>query len=102
MIYLANRSDIVPAAIVKSNADHIKIKCDTTHNNSLSCLIVRTLSAPIYLSNSPGVFCHRAILTMGGSDRGWGFPHRTNRFALYPFRLSMLSIVNLTAEPSLF
>ncbi len=40
------------------------------HINSLSCLIGRTLSAPIHHSNSPGVFGHRAILTMGGSDRG--------------------------------
>ncbi len=41
-----------------------KCTCCTYHknNNSFSCLIVRTLSAPIYLSNSPGVFAHRAIL----------------------------------------
>ncbi len=49
-----------------------------THNphNSLSCLIVRTLSAPIYLSNPPGVFGHRAILLWGGSRHGWGFSLR--------------------------
>ncbi len=43
-------------------------KCTcTTHqtHNSLPCLIVRTHSAPIYLSNSPGVFGHRAILMWG-------------------------------------
>ncbi len=61
-------------------------KCTcTTHqpHNSLSCLIVRTLSALIYLSYSPGVFCHRAILTIGG-DRtvAGGVPHRTNRLVL--------------------
>ncbi len=32
---------------------------------SLSRLIVRTLSAPIYLSNSPGIFGHCAILIWG-------------------------------------
>ncbi len=38
-----------------------------THHkyNAHSCLIVRTLSAPIHLSNSPGVFGHRAILMWG-------------------------------------
>ncbi len=41
-------------------------------HNSFFCLIVRTLSALIYISNSPGVFGHRAILTMGGSRHGWG------------------------------
>ncbi len=40
--------------------------CTHHKHNSLSCLIVRTLSAPIYFSNPPGVFGHRAILTMGG------------------------------------
>ncbi len=35
---------------------------------SLSCLIVCTLSTPIYLSNSPGVFGHRAILIWGGIE----------------------------------
>ncbi len=30
---------------------------------------MRTLSAPIYFSNPPGVFGHRAILTMGGGGR---------------------------------
>ncbi len=63
----------------------LKCTCTTHHtHNSLSCLIVRTLSAPVYLSYSPGVFGHRAILTMGGSDRGWGFPHRWNRFVSDP------------------
>ncbi len=38
----------------------------TTNTNAFSSLIVGTLSAPIYLSNSPGIFGHRAILTMGG------------------------------------
>ncbi len=33
--------------------------------NYLRCLIVRTLSAPIYLSNSTDVFGHRAILMWG-------------------------------------
>ncbi len=53
-----------------------------TQHNSLSCLIVRTLSALIYPSNSPAVFGHRAILLWGGSRHGWGFPHRTNRYVL--------------------
>ncbi len=56
--------------------------CAHHKHNSFSCLIVCTLSAPIHFPNSTGVFGHRAILTMGGSDRGWGFPHRTNRFVL--------------------
>ncbi len=58
--------------------------CTHHKHNSLSCFTVRTLSAPIYLSYSPGVFGHRAILTMGRSDRGWEFPHRTNRYASEP------------------
>ncbi len=50
-----------------------KCTCCTHHkHNALTCLIVRTLSAPIYLSNSPGVFGHRAILTMGGIGPGLG------------------------------
>ncbi len=68
-------------------------KCTAVHttHNSFSCLIVRTLSAPIQLSYSPCAFGQRAILTIGGSDRGWGFPHRTNRYVLespfiYPTR----------------
>ncbi len=40
---------------------------------SLSCLIVRTLSSPIYLSNSPGVFGHRAILMWGDRGMAGGF-----------------------------
>ncbi len=51
-----------------------KCTCCTHHrHNSLSCLIVRTLSAPIYLSNSPGVFGHRAILIWGDRDMAGGF-----------------------------
>ncbi len=51
-----------------------KCACCTHHtHNSISCLIVRTLSAPIYLSNSPGVFGHRAILTMGDRTVTGGF-----------------------------
>ncbi len=51
-----------------------KCTCCTHHeHNSLSCLIVRTLSAPIYLSNSPGVFGHRAILIWGDRDIAGGF-----------------------------
>ncbi len=35
----------------------------TSHTQlSLYCLIVRTLSEPIHLSNASGVFGHRAIL----------------------------------------
>ncbi len=40
---------------------------------SLSCLIVRTLSAPIFLSNSSDVFDHRAILIWGDRDMAGGF-----------------------------
>ncbi len=71
--------------------------CTHHKHNPLSRLIVRTLSAPIDLSNSPGVFGHRAILTLGGSDRGWGFPHRTNRFVLncsYPNYPRFVSLSN--------
>ncbi len=47
---------------------------NTSHtHNSLSCLIVRTLSALIYLSNSPGVFGHRAILLWGDRGMAGGF-----------------------------
>ncbi len=61
-----------------------KCTCCTHHKHkSLPCLIVRTLSAPIYLYKSPGVIGQRAILTMGGSDRGWGFSRRT---ICYPIR----------------
>ncbi len=46
-----------------------KCTCCTHHKHkSLSCLIVHTLSTPIYLPNSPSVFGHRAILMWG--DRG--------------------------------
>ncbi len=63
-----------------------KCTCCTHHkHNSYSHLIVRTLCAPIYLSNSPGVFGHCAILILGGSSHGWGFPHRTNRYVSTPF-----------------
>ncbi len=48
-------------------------RCTHNKHNSLSCLIASTLSAPIDLTNPPGVFGHRAILIMGGSGRGWGF-----------------------------
>ncbi len=48
------------------------------HNNSLAFLIVRTLSALIYPSNSPAVFGHRAILLWGGSRHGWVFSIRTS------------------------
>ncbi len=54
----------------------------TKQHNSQSRLIVRMHSAPINLSNSTGVFGHRAILTMGGSRHGWGFSHRTNRYII--------------------
>ncbi len=59
----------------------INVPAQHSTHNSFFCLIVCTLSALIYISNTPGVFGHRAILTMGGggSDRGWGFPYRTNR-----------------------
>ncbi len=58
-----------------------KCTCCTHHKHNSFCrLIVCTLSAPIYLSNSPGIFGHPAILTMGGSDRGQGLPHRTNSY----------------------
>ncbi len=56
-----------------------KCTCCTHHkHHSQSCLIARTLSAPIHLFNSPGVFGHRAILTMGGggSRHGSGFSRR--------------------------
>ncbi len=42
--------------------------CTNYKHNSLSCLIVRTFSAPIFLSILPGVFGHRANLIWG--DRG--------------------------------
>ncbi len=84
--------------IVLSNICHFRILCYLltfyviyaptkctfcTHHthNALSSLIVGTLSEPIHIPNSPGVFGHRAVLTMGGSGRGWKFfSHRTNRY----------------------
>ncbi len=43
-----------------------KWTCCTHHTyNSLSCLFVRTLSAPMHLSNTLGAFGHRAILIWG-------------------------------------
>ncbi len=56
----------------------------TTHNNSYSRPIVRTLSAPIYFSYSPGAFGHRAILTWGDRDMAGSFLYQNNqiRFSL--------------------
>ncbi len=42
----------------------------TPHTQLSFRLIVRTLSAPIYLSYSKGVFGHRAIQTKGGIGPG--------------------------------
>ncbi len=79
-----------------------KWTCCTHHrHNSLSCLFVRTVSAQIHLSYSQGVFGRRAILTMGGSDRGWGFPHRTNRYVLAVFALFVLAIWSLVTYLSM-
>ncbi len=75
----------------------------TTNNNSFFCLIVRTLSALIYISNSPGAF---AILTMGGSDRGWGLPHRTNRYvslaSTCPLHWLLLILLRHPFKPAYF
>ncbi len=48
-----------------------------THYNPYSSLIVRTLSAPMHLSFSPGVFGHRAILMWGDRGMAGGFSLRT-------------------------
>ncbi len=48
-----------------------------THNSN-SCLIVRTLSTPIYLSYSPGVFGHRTILIWGDRNKAGGFVKELN------------------------
>ncbi len=51
-----------------------KCTCCTPHkHNSLSCLIVRTLSAPIHFPNSTCVFGHSAILIWGDRDMAGGF-----------------------------
>ncbi len=77
-----------------------KCTCCTHHtHDSLSCLIVHTRSAPIYFPNSSGVVGHRAILTMGGSDRGWGFPHRTNRYVTSTCPLHWLLLILFRAPP---
>ncbi len=55
-----------------------------THTTTLSCLIERTLSAPIFLSNSPDVLGHCAILIWGWSRHGWGVSPRTTRTKWYP------------------
>ncbi len=78
-----------------------------TKHNSLAFLVVRTLSAPIYLPNPPGVFGHRAILTVrGGLDRGWGFPHRTNRYASLastcPHHWLLLILLHHPSKPAYF
>ncbi len=64
-----------------------KCTCCTHHkHNSLSCLIVHTLSAPIYLSNSPGVFGHRAIL-IWGIETWLGFFSKN-----YPILIKIMSV----------
>ncbi len=51
-----------------------KCTCCTHHKqNAYSRLIVRTLSAPIHLSNPTGVVGHRAILIWGDRDMAGGF-----------------------------
>ncbi len=55
--------------------------CTHHKHNSFVRLIVRTLSAPIYLSNSKRCFWPSCHSDMGGSRQIWGFPHRKNRFA---------------------
>ncbi len=46
------------------------------------------LSAPIYLSNSPGVFGHRAILMWGDRGMAGGFPiEQTDMFQIQTFFL---------------
>ncbi len=51
-----------------------KCTCCAHHkHNSLSCLVMRTLSAPIYLTNSPAVFGQSAILIWGDRDMAGGF-----------------------------
>ncbi len=53
--------------------------CTTHHtHNSNSCLIVRMLSTPIYLSNSPGVSGHRTILIWGDRNKAGGFVKELN------------------------
>ncbi len=46
--------------------------CPHHKQNAYSRLIVRTLSAPIHLSNPTGVFGHRAILIWGDRDMAGG------------------------------
>ncbi len=66
-----------------------KCTCCTHHkHNSLPCLIVRTLSAPIYLSKSPGVIGHRAILTMGDRTVAGGFLDKQSA-SLYVLRVAI-------------
>ncbi len=64
-----------------------------TQHNSLSCLIVRTLSALIYLSYSPGVFGHRVILLWGGGIEAWlgGFVLEHKRYPTSSFWPAFLS-----------
>ncbi len=62
---------------------------------SLSCLIVRTLSAPIHISNSPGVFGHS---DMGRSRHGWGFSQRTSE----TLQISISECIFPILRPSLY
>ncbi len=51
---------------------------------SLSCHIVRTLSAPIYLSNSPGVF---------GMEIHWDFPAQVQILLATPIVVIVVEVV---------
>ncbi len=79
--HLVNLSSFYQASVIFSPFviyAPYKCTCCTPHKHtSLSCLIVRTLSAPIYLSQFNRrlwLACHS---DMGGSRHGWGFSLRT-------------------------
>ncbi len=73
IILLSSSHPFLSIHFLTLSTNHINVPAQYITHNSLSCFNVRTLSALIQFPYSPGVFGYRAILTMGGSDRGWGF-----------------------------
>ncbi len=63
-----------------------------TKHNSYARLIVRTLSVPIYLSSSPVLFGHRAILMWGDRDMAGGIPDEQ------PVTFKCLSLCYFTSD----
>ncbi len=84
-------------------ATYICTRCTHHKHNSFSCLVLCTLSAPIYLTYSPGVFGHRANVIWGTETWLGGFSKnnlmlfKTNSFS--DNRIYLYSVI-LRAEGS--